>query len=191
MSSPQWKPPRSNGRGVGACKEMHVVSGRASCLPRLVKETEVSPRPWRRMRTLVVCGDRAGGGVIDRTSDVGNLTSLRRRVGICGKLLRLSSTLHLGQLYNLYLYLGVVGKGWSIVRSRYRMLICYCVNCITNMPQRVGQQGSTCPNLDLEIRVHGYTRTAVLQRCVSQFLEVALEAHYVTTHFSQQLKHSL
>ena len=31
---------------------MHVVSGKASCLPRLVKEALVSPRPCRRMSML-------------------------------------------------------------------------------------------------------------------------------------------
>ena len=48
--------------------------------------------------------------MIDRSSDVGNLTSLRKRVGISAK------------LKTSLFYLGVVGKGWSIVRSRYQIL---------------------------------------------------------------------
>ena len=61
---------------------MHVVSGKASCSPRLVKGIEVSPRPCRRMRTLVVRGDRAGGGVIDKVSDVGKSVRFTGIVGI-------------------------------------------------------------------------------------------------------------
>ncbi len=64
MSSPQWYPPRSKGKGVGACSEMQVVSGKASCFPRLVKEALVSPRPCRRMSAFIGWVDNEGGGVM-------------------------------------------------------------------------------------------------------------------------------
>lgn len=54
------------------------------------------------MRTLVVCGDRPGGGVIDRTSDVGKLASFGRRVGIsCCQALRLFSIFAPGPIVSL------------------------------------------------------------------------------------------
>jgi hypothetical protein len=53
MSSPQWKPGRSKGSGVGARSEMHAVSGRESERAKVVKGVCVSPRPWRSRRREV------------------------------------------------------------------------------------------------------------------------------------------
>ena len=82
MSSPQWKPPRSKGKGVGAWREMHVVSGRASCRPSVVKEAEVSPRPCRRTSTLVGWEDAGGGGVMVRWMEGGKSDWVGSRVAI-------------------------------------------------------------------------------------------------------------
>jgi len=61
---------------------MHVVSGRESCLPRVVKEAAVSPRPWRRISTFVSWGDKAGGGVMVSSIVEGKSATTGRRVGM-------------------------------------------------------------------------------------------------------------
>ena len=48
------------GKGVGAWSEMHAVSGSDSCLPRLVKDLLLSPRPCRRITTFTAWCDDAG-----------------------------------------------------------------------------------------------------------------------------------
>ena len=58
---------------------MHVVSGRASCRPRVVNEADVSPRPWRRMRMLVSCGDVGGGRVMVKWMEAGKSDWVGRR----------------------------------------------------------------------------------------------------------------
>lgn len=69
---------------MGAWRDRHVVSGRASCRARVVKEAEVSPRPWRRMRTLVSWGDAGGGGVMVRWMEGGKSDWAGSRGAIVG-----------------------------------------------------------------------------------------------------------
>lgn len=52
MSSPQWNPGRSNGRGVGAWRVRTVVSGRLRARPKVLNVALVSPMPCRRRRML-------------------------------------------------------------------------------------------------------------------------------------------
>ena len=81
ISSPQWKPPRSNGSGVGACNARHAVSGSDSCLAKVANDRLVSPRPWRRMRMLTgLCGD--GGGMMARLRLGGKSDEVGRRPGM-------------------------------------------------------------------------------------------------------------
>lgn len=80
ISSPQWKPPRSKGRGVGACRDMQQVSGRESWRERVVKGERVSPRPCRRRRTFWgEWGGGGGGGVIVRDREGGKSEAVGRR----------------------------------------------------------------------------------------------------------------
>lgn len=61
-SSPQWKPPRSKGSGVGAWMVTMVVSGRHRARPKEVKPAAVSPMPWSRRRMFGFGVEEAEGG---------------------------------------------------------------------------------------------------------------------------------
>jgi len=84
MSSPQWKPGRENGSGVGACREMQTVSGRERRWERVVKGWWVSPRPWRRTRALLGVEVEGGGGVMVRVRVGGKSVGVGRRGGMVG-----------------------------------------------------------------------------------------------------------
>lgn len=59
-----------------------MVSGSASCRPRVVNEADVSPRPWRRTRMLVSWGDAGGGGVMVKWMEGGKSDRVGSRVAI-------------------------------------------------------------------------------------------------------------
>ena len=57
MSSPQWYPSpraRAEGSGEGPCRVMVSVEGRLRARGKEEKLGEVSPRPWRIRRTLLI-----------------------------------------------------------------------------------------------------------------------------------------
>lgn len=87
-SSPQWKPPRSKGRGAVPWIVMIVVSGRWRACANFVNAAAVSPMPWRRMR-MFGAGDvdwegegDGGAGVMVTVSSDGKSDGVGVLVGI-------------------------------------------------------------------------------------------------------------